>query len=133
MHSPSRLLRKSPPLIRHIILSPDKGPHHRPFSIRSQPSVSSLSSPSSSSGGPKEEGCGGGGSSAPLWTRLSSGLLVIGSGLGLCYWSLSPAHADQGAATEFQDVPPQKKPSSLFKGVKFIQNDAYIQPLIRMV
>jgi len=125
MHSPSRLVRKSPPLIRHIILTPHKGSHHRPFSLRSQPSISSLSL-SSSLRGAKEEGCGGAEASVPLRSWLSSGLLVMGSALGLCYWAPSPAHADQGVATEFRDAPPQKKPTFLFKGFNFIQNDAYI-------
>ncbi|XP_021757837.1 calcium uptake protein, mitochondrial-like [Chenopodium quinoa] len=120
--------RKSAPLNRLIKLT-----LYRRFSSGSDRSFSSSSSSSSSSCGAKVEGghcktesCFLDHESSPGLLRLfSSGLFVVGSGLGLCYWAGSSsnggmAFADEGGVvdeeySEVQEAAPQKKPMFLFK------------------
>ncbi|XP_074304824.1 calcium uptake protein, mitochondrial-like [Silene latifolia] len=117
MHPALPFLRKSQPLIRHIIL--------RRYSGRSQSFITSSSSPDNSR-------CRGSNSfvveSSPalLWRWLSSGVFVVGSGFCLCYWTCSPANggsalvafADQGISDDCSDLLgayPEKKTKFLFK------------------
>ncbi|KAH9605574.1 hypothetical protein KSS87_005174 [Heliosperma pusillum] len=117
MHLTLPFLRISKPLIRHIVL--------RRYSGRSD-------SPITSSSSPKNNHCRGTNSfaveSSPafLWTWLSSGVFVVGSGFFLCYWAASSANegpalvafADQGISDDSSDVPgtyPKKTTKFLFK------------------
>lgn len=126
--------RKSPPLIRLIKLTPCQRSHLRRFSSRSEPSVSS-SSTSALGCGSKAEGAHSYASepcsldvesSGGLLRWFSSGVLIVGSGVGLCYLSASSTHgqpslvafADEGVVddcSEVQEASPGKKPTFLFK------------------
>ncbi|KAK9706255.1 hypothetical protein RND81_07G113700 [Saponaria officinalis] len=111
MHSRWPFLRKSPPLIRHIIL--------RRFSVRS----SSFKNNSGSGNNSADVES----SPALLLRWVSSGIFVIGSGFGLCYLTASPsnggppfvtAFADQGASensSDFAEISSEKKTKYLFK------------------
>ncbi|KAL9242477.1 hypothetical protein vseg_016470 [Gypsophila vaccaria] len=110
MHSSWTFVRKSRPLIRHVVL--------RQFSGRSESSVSS----SSIKNFANVES-----SPALVWRLLSSGLFIVGSGFGLCYGTASPANgglplvtafADQGTSENNSDVAEiasEKKTKFLFK------------------
>lgn len=111
------------------LLNLHEGSHLRRIFIRSEPSISSLGC-----GGPKVDGVESyfvdleASSTSRLLRWLSSGLFIVGSGLGLCHWTESSArygsvlvaYADEGVSgdsSEVQEAVPVKKPTFLFKGM----------------
>ncbi|XP_048491127.1 calcium uptake protein, mitochondrial-like isoform X2 [Beta vulgaris subsp. vulgaris] len=109
------------------LLNLHEGPHLRRIFIRSEPSISSLGC-----GGTKVDGVESyfvdleASSTSRLLRWLSSGLFIVGSGLGLCHWTESSgrhgpvlvAYADEGVSgdsSEVQEAVPVKKPTFLFK------------------
>lgn len=114
--------RRTQPLISLIQIPLNKGPHLQRFCSRSESSISSSS-------GPKVEGAHHASFPGFVLRWFSSGLFLVGSGLGLCYLTASrTTHdglalvtwADAGIGddqSEIKDTSPQKKPRFLFKGM----------------